>query len=571
MFREIIATEKADINIGKVAENYAERVAFNVKELFYDELGTGGTVTLVHRRPKDTDAYPCSVTVQGDFCYWVVSSADLTKDGYGKAELIYTIGDQVAKSITFQTCIHKSLTQTEDVPEPWQSWYDDVIQAGADAQEAKAEWENMEAEATALAEGETPTAHYEDGVLTLGIPKGDKGDRGYGIVSIAMNTSGQYYVVYEDGHTQTFGNDFHTEMLRILGETEDARDATEGYKNTAVQSATTATEQATIATTKATEATASATTATEKANIATQKATDAGTSAQTATEKAQDAQGYANSAELAKQGAEGFAEDAGNYASDAEGFKNLAETAKSGAETAKGLAEQAKTDAEGFADDAEDAKDLAEGFATDARGYSQSAEQSAGDASTSATNASTSATNAENAKTDAQSAKTDAESARDLAEDYKNSAHQSATDAEDARTDIQDSIDGVAQEATAQDMLDVLQEVNTNVKEIVGKQMPTWVDTLPTEGEEGKTYITYDGVYHYENGEYTQVSGGDLNGFTFNLGLANEVILGYINPDDETDVREATFPTESTAEDIIDDMDSIIESLKKMAESEVTE
>lgn len=45
----------------------------------------------------------------------------------------------------------------------------------------------MTATAVALPEGSAPTALYENGVLTLGIPKGDKGETGNGISSVEFN------------------------------------------------------------------------------------------------------------------------------------------------------------------------------------------------------------------------------------------------------------------------------------------------------------------------------------------------------------------------------------------------
>ena len=45
----------------------------------------------------------------------------------------------------------------------------------------------MTATAVALPEGSAPTAVYENGVLTLGIPKGDKGETGNGISSVEFN------------------------------------------------------------------------------------------------------------------------------------------------------------------------------------------------------------------------------------------------------------------------------------------------------------------------------------------------------------------------------------------------
>ena len=56
--------------------------------------------------------------------------------------------------------------------------FDQIVEIGQQAAEAKEQWESMRAEAETLPAGTPATASYEGGVLYLGIPKGDKGDTG---------------------------------------------------------------------------------------------------------------------------------------------------------------------------------------------------------------------------------------------------------------------------------------------------------------------------------------------------------------------------------------------------------
>lgn len=70
---------------------------------------------------------------------------------------------------------------------------------------------NLRAVATTRAAGSQATASYADGVLTLGIPRGDKGETGNGIQSVAKTgTSGTnpvvdtYTITYTNGQTTTF-------------------------------------------------------------------------------------------------------------------------------------------------------------------------------------------------------------------------------------------------------------------------------------------------------------------------------------------------------------------------------
>ena len=55
---------------------------------------------------------------------------------------------------------------------------EDAAQSEAKAEQAKQEWENMSATAETLPAGSEASASYSNGVLSLGIPKGDKGDQG---------------------------------------------------------------------------------------------------------------------------------------------------------------------------------------------------------------------------------------------------------------------------------------------------------------------------------------------------------------------------------------------------------
>ena len=80
--------------------------------------------------------------------------------------------------------------------------------------------EHLSAVAVTLAEGSQATASYSEGVLTFGIPKGDKGDKGNkgddgdrgetgnGIESVELtSTSGAvktYTITFTDGNTTTF-------------------------------------------------------------------------------------------------------------------------------------------------------------------------------------------------------------------------------------------------------------------------------------------------------------------------------------------------------------------------------
>lgn len=53
--------------------------------------------------------------------------------------------------------------------------FDQIVEIGQQAAEAKEQWESMRAEAETLPEGSEATANYSDGILHLGIPRGGGG------------------------------------------------------------------------------------------------------------------------------------------------------------------------------------------------------------------------------------------------------------------------------------------------------------------------------------------------------------------------------------------------------------
>lgn len=56
--------------------------------------------------------------------------------------------------------------------------FNQIVEIGQQAAEAKEQWKSMRAEAETLPAGTPATASYEGGVLYLGIPNGDKGPKG---------------------------------------------------------------------------------------------------------------------------------------------------------------------------------------------------------------------------------------------------------------------------------------------------------------------------------------------------------------------------------------------------------
>lgn len=117
------------ITLGKRGENAAVQICFDISELI--TLYGAGRVELLHQRPGESEAYPATVTLEGNEARWTVTSTDTALAGkkYGQAELRYYAGDTLAKQATIYTRIVESLHEPgEKPPEPGQNWYDKLIE-----------------------------------------------------------------------------------------------------------------------------------------------------------------------------------------------------------------------------------------------------------------------------------------------------------------------------------------------------------------------------------------------------------------------------------------------------------
>ena len=193
------------IPIGRIGENETTEVVFDISG-WKETFGDNGTFEVLHQRPRDSAPYLCTIREDDNSIIWIIKNTDLAHRGQGVCNLIYTVDNKVAKSDIFTTVIGTALIGGPTPPEPWTDWVEKVIEAGRKAEEAKAQWENMSAKAETLPAGSNATASYTNGVLSFGIPKGEKGDPG---------TSGaSTWREIEDKPFDTIG-----ENLKIVGRT----------------------------------------------------------------------------------------------------------------------------------------------------------------------------------------------------------------------------------------------------------------------------------------------------------------------------------------------------------------
>ena len=132
--------------IGRLGENEYRVILFPCQAI-YDEI-PDAAVTVLHQRPGDPDAYPVNpayVQVVEGRVYWTVTSADVSKQGRGTAQLVFTSGGEIAKDIYYTTEIDPALDGSGTPPEPWESWqqqFAQKVQAAEDAAEDARGWAN---------------------------------------------------------------------------------------------------------------------------------------------------------------------------------------------------------------------------------------------------------------------------------------------------------------------------------------------------------------------------------------------------------------------------------------------
>lgn len=133
----IIATVTTDsgaiLPLGRQGEHGVRQVRFDLSYLI--ETFGEGTAILVHQRSQDLAPYIVSAVQDGDRLEWTVTDADTAYKGFGKAEIRYTVGDDLAKTVTYKTSVQRSLTEQTEIPDPLESWYEQMLEQIGNSQE----------------------------------------------------------------------------------------------------------------------------------------------------------------------------------------------------------------------------------------------------------------------------------------------------------------------------------------------------------------------------------------------------------------------------------------------------
>lgn len=300
--KAFVVTERtALIPIGKQGENNAVSVLFKV-DTWRAKYGEGGTFTLNHKRATDTISYPVITTLTDDGVLWQVSNADNAVVGYGECELRYSIDNIVKKSLTWKTKTVEALTPRDETPpDPYESWYDNVLDASgaarASASEAEEYANSAEESAEDASESATAARASEDNAKASETAAGGYADS----AEVAKNTAvGAKDAALEAAQRAESAED-NAEAAKSAAQTaagvaESAKTEAVSAKNTAVNASGAAQNYATSAESAKNTAVSASQTATTKSGEASASARNAASSAQSASQSAQNAAASATAA-----------------------------------------------------------------------------------------------------------------------------------------------------------------------------------------------------------------------------------------------------------------------------------
>lgn len=155
------------VNLGHQNEHNTTQIEFDLGS-FISAYGEGAAVLAVSRA-GETTVFPAAVVREGNTAIWKVGREWTSTAGSGKCQLSWVVDDAVAKTVVFETTVRRSLLPSADTPDPAESYFEEILSAGAHAVEgarqAEAAAAKAESCATVLGEAETNEKNRVTGEL----------------------------------------------------------------------------------------------------------------------------------------------------------------------------------------------------------------------------------------------------------------------------------------------------------------------------------------------------------------------------------------------------------------------
>lgn len=139
--RDVVITQKMIIPIGRRGESNSTRIVFPLPA-WVGPYGEGGEFALLVRRYGESTLYPAVVTYDGRNVYWIVTAADTGVSGKGEAQLIYSLGGAIAKTVVFETYVSESIVSPGTIPDPWDDYTAEILDCAQRAEAAAEEAES---------------------------------------------------------------------------------------------------------------------------------------------------------------------------------------------------------------------------------------------------------------------------------------------------------------------------------------------------------------------------------------------------------------------------------------------
>lgn len=130
-----------NLPLGRQLENDVTEVVFDFSA--WNTTYGAGTLSLSVQRKGDEMPYPVTMTVSGTDATWEVTDTDTARKGVGKAQLTYTVGDAVKKSVIYKFTVYESLGVDGEYPAPGSDWMEEMEQEIADVKTDLAEYEDI--------------------------------------------------------------------------------------------------------------------------------------------------------------------------------------------------------------------------------------------------------------------------------------------------------------------------------------------------------------------------------------------------------------------------------------------
>ena len=137
MMNRIHVAERMTIELGRVGENKAREIVFNISK--WQELYGDGKAKLMVRRAGEEIMYPAELRQEGNEAIWLVTEIDTAiAGGGGECELSYLTADgTVAKSVIYGTYVLPAMRwESSAATEQAKPWLDEVRALAEEMREA---------------------------------------------------------------------------------------------------------------------------------------------------------------------------------------------------------------------------------------------------------------------------------------------------------------------------------------------------------------------------------------------------------------------------------------------------